>query len=381
MSVSPTRTTSPSGASPADASLVPYIVDCDSHIMPDPRELAPYLPQRWSRYLASFGLRTPGELGLVRARWMACRADAWSPSGRQPGSDPAFFREQLLDAFDIDVAILNSVMMSAQVFVGGNQPLEFTAALMAAANDWTAEHWIEFDDRLYASICSPFESPRAAVREIERWAGHERFVQILMPFRLQKPLGNPAYWELFEAAVHHDLPIALHPGSIGNNMITGAGWPSYYYEDHVGLPQALMNQMASLVCEGAFDRFPTLKIVVLEGGWSWVAPFLWRFDRAWAQLREEVPHLQRRPSEYVREHCWFATQPIEEPARPEQFLEALAMFGMPHRLLFSSDYPHWDFDAPDQAIPLTLPEATRRDILGTNALTLYHRLPGAAQAR
>jgi predicted TIM-barrel fold metal-dependent hydrolase len=362
-------------ASPAGATgtTKPFIVDCDSHIMPSTEDLAPYLPQRWRRYLATFGLRTPGELGMVRARWMACRADAWSPTGRQPGSDPAFFREQLLDAFDVDRAVLNSVMMSAQVVVGGNQPRDFTAALMTAANDWTAEHWIAFDERMYASICSPFEDPRAAVREIERWAG-ERFVQILLPFRLQRPLGSPFYWPLFEAATALDLPIALHPGSIGNNMITGAGWPSYYYEDHVGLPQALMNQIASLICEGAFDRFPTLKIVFLEGGWSWITPYVWRLERAFDQLAEEVTHVRRRPSEYVHDHFWFATQPIEEPGRPEELLEALEILGMPDRLLFSSDYPHWDFDAPDEAIPLTLPVATRRSILGTNALGLYRQL-------
>jgi predicted TIM-barrel fold metal-dependent hydrolase len=356
-----------------------FIVDTDAHNLPLPPDLEPYLPERWAEYLRLIGLRTPAEFGLVRSRWMASRTDAWSPDGKPPGNDPAYFREQLLDAFDIDVAILNSLAMVLQTYIGGNQPPEFSAALLHAANQWAVEHWLDFDDRLYSSICVPFEDSQLAVAEIERWAEHERFVQISMPFRSQKPYGHYKYWPIFELATHYDLPIGLHPGSIGNNPVTGAGWPSFYFEDHVGLPQALFAQVASLVCEGVFDRFPTLKIVFQEGGWSWVAPYAWRFDSAWRQLRAEVPNLQRKPSEYMREHLWYTSQPIEEPERPEQFLEAFARSGVADRLMFSSDYPHWDFDSPDEALPLTLPEETRQKIFSGNALALY-RFPRVAVA-
>lgn len=359
----------------------PFIVDSDTHNYPYPQDLVPYLPQRWRDYLTTIGLRTQAETGLVRARFMACRTDSWPPSGKAPGNDQEFFRQQLLDEWDIDVAILNSMAMGMQWYIGGNQPVEFSAALLAAINDWVAEEWIDADERFYSSICTPFEEDVIGVRELERWAEHDRFVQVLLPFRTQKPVGNRKYWEMFEAAVHYDLPIAFHPGSTGNNMITGAGWPSFYYEDHVGLPQALLNQCASLICEGVFDRFPTLKIVFDESGWSWVTPFCWRFDRAWRQLRDEVPHLQRKPSEYIREHFWFTTQPIEEPERPKQFMEAFELFGQEDRILYSSDYPHWDFDAPDQALPRTLSEETRRKIFGGNALTLYKKLPAPASMR
>ncbi|QEC46448.1 amidohydrolase [Baekduia soli] len=361
--------------SPSSLAQRDFVVDCDSHNLPMLDDLRPHLPARWREYLDTYGLRTLGEMGIVRARWMASRADSWSPSGKLPGSDPEFFIEQLLDREHIDIAILNSIMMSVQMFVGGNQPQEFTNALMAATNDWVAEQWLDRDDRLRASICTPFEDPESLVAEAERWADDDRFVQIQIPFRTQKPLGHRKYWKLYELCTGRGMPLAMHPGSTGNNLITGAGWVSYYYEDHVGLPQALFNQMASMVCEGVFERFPDMKIVIQEGGWSWVAPFLWRFDRAFEQLKGEVPHLQRRPSEYIREHFWFTTQPIEEPERPEQFHEALAALDMPGRLLFSSDYPHWDFDPPS-ALPTSLDDDLRRAILGGNARAVYD-LPGA----
>lgn len=347
------------------------LVDCDAHITPIPPDLVPYLSARWRRYLDLVGLRTPSEVGLIRAKPLAARTDAWAPGGRLPGNDPDFFREDLLDRYDIDIAVLNSLAMATQTLVGGNQPLEFTAELMRASNEWTREYFIEKDQRLYSSICLPFENACDAVPEIERWGADPRWVQILMPFRSQRPIGNPKYWEIFEAAVEYDLPIAFHPGTIGNNQITGAGWPSYYYEDHVGYPGSLMAQTASLIAEGVFERFPTLKIVFQEGGWSWIRPFSWRLDRCFEHLADEVSHLSRKPSEYMNQHFWFTTQPIEEPEHPKQFLEALEIFGLADRLLFSTDYPHWDFDAPDRALPSLLEDDLVQRIMSGNAVSLY----------
>ena len=81
--------------------------------------------------------------------------------------------------------------------------------------------------------------------------------------------------------------------------------------------------------------------------------------------------LQRAPSEYVREHFWFTTQPIEEPEKLQWLPEVLERSGVGDRLMFSSDYPHWDFDSPLEAIPETLPETTRRKLFYQNACRLY----------
>ena len=69
----------------------------------------------------------------------------------------------------------------------------------------------------------------------------------------------------------------------------------------------------SLVIEGVPERFPRLKIVFIEGGFGWIPSTMWRMDQHFERFRDEVPHLKRRPSEYVREHFWFTTQPIDEP--------------------------------------------------------------------
>ena len=74
--------------------------------------------------------------------------------------------------------------------------------------------------------------------------------------------------------------------------------------------------MTSLVCEGVFERFPALQVVLIEGGFAWVPSLAWRLDQHWARMRDEVPHLKRPPVRIHPRALWFTTQPIEEPERP-----------------------------------------------------------------
>jgi len=359
------------------------IIDTDVHnaVPPDAvGALSRYLPDRWAGYLDLIGARSLGEDVLVRMRPATARADAWPPNGKGPGEDPDFAREQLLEKWGIDHAILNNTSGTWQPYIGGNQPAKLTVALMHALNEWNREQWLGHDSRWLSAICVPVEHPDAAAREIALRRESEdadRWVQILLADRLERPIGHEKYRPMLEAAAHYDIPIAFHPGGRGMNPITASGWPSTYYEDHVGYPQAAFSQLASLIFEGVFDRLPGLKVVIVEGGYSWSAPFAWRLDRCWNLLHEEVPHLARRPSEYLAQHVWFTTQPVEEPERPAWFtgmVDQMRSVGLADRLMFSTDYPHWDFDAPSEAIPRTLSAPDRAAIMYRTASALY-RIP------
>ncbi len=139
------------------------------------------------------------------------------------------------------------------------------------------------------------------------------------------------------------------------------------------MSMAFQSQVISLIAEGVFEQFPTLRVVLVEGGFGWLGPLAWRLDSAWARLKDEVPHLRRAPSEYIAEHFWLTTQPMEEPHRSDQFVQMLDQFPpLRERLMFATDYPHWDFDAPDLALPrVPLPAGTAAKIMVENARTLY----------
>ena len=136
------------------------------------------------------------------------------------------------------------------------------------------------------------------------------------------------------------------------------------------LTHSMMNQVTSLILEGVFDVFPDLKVVMIEGGFGWVPQLGWRLDAHWTKMRGEVPHLQRKPSEYLKTNLWFATQPVEEPDNARHLRTLIDWIGV-DRLLFSSDYPHWDFDDPRFAIKTPLTEAERVKIFSSNARALY----------
>lgn len=343
------------------------VIDCDIHnALSSDEVLYQYLPERWRRHHQTIGMRGHYGSAYPRAMPNAARHDAWPPSGGRPGSDLAFLQEQLLDAWNIEYGILNPLFG-----VGGQVNLEFGAALARAVNDWQIAEWLEPEPRLRASIVVPYEDGELAAAEIDRLGDHPGFVQVLLVARTQEPLGRRKYWKMYEAAVRHDLPVGIHFGGAGGGPITGAGWPSHYIEDHGGMPQAFQAQVISLVAEGVFERFPDLRIVLIEGGFAWIPPLMWRLDRSWQKLRGEVPYLKRPPSEYIRQHCWISTQPMEEPPQPRYFDQLLAQLDMDDRLLFATDYPHWDFDAPDRAFPIQLSPQRKRQFMAENARALY----------
>ena len=111
---------------------------------------------------------------------------------------------------------------------------------------------------------------------------------------------------------------------------------------------------------------------------------MWRMDTAWTLLKSEVPHLKRLPSEYIREHVYLTTQPVEEPHKPQQFLQMLEQFGdMVDHILFASDYPHWDSDDPDIALPNSLlgRRASRRSTATTGASYTGSDVPSTVKYR
>ncbi len=342
------------------------MVDCDIHNHLTEDAVSKYLPKKWRDYDRQFGRRmTPGDF-YPKATPMASRTDAWPPGGGPPGSDLAFLRKQLLDAWPIEVGILNTLISVR------NQFRDYDAALATAANACQVAEWLAPEPRLRASLLVPYEDAALAVAEIRRHAGDRRFVQVLIPSRTSEPLGQRKYWPIFAAAAESGLPIGIHFGGwSGGHPISGAGWPTYYLEYHTGMIQTFQAHLISLVCEGVFEEFPGLKIVFIEGGLAWIAPLLWRLDRSWRQLKAENPNLRRAPSEYVRGHFWLTTQPIEEPPEPSQFAGMISGLGMDDRLLFSTDYPHWDFDNPDSALSSFPGPSLRQKVRRDNARALY----------
>jgi predicted TIM-barrel fold metal-dependent hydrolase len=348
------------------------LVDADVH----PTMTLPALRERlsplWREHFDTYGGRVAGAYAMFpRMRNGGFRVDA-RPQVGPPGSDIGLVQQQLLDEYGIDHAVLNP--LQGQVWAA--EAPDLAAALCRALNDWVAEEWLDRDPRFLGSICPPFEHPELAVAEIERVAGDDRFVQVLLPTTPELPLGDRRYWPVLQAAADAGLPVALHTG--GQEQHRGAGWPSYYLEMHVWNGNTAAMQLLSVLTSGVLDAIPHLQIISVECGIAWAAALSWALDDAWSFLRDDAASaLDRAPSELLRERFWFTTQPIEEPDDPGQLAFAFDALGMTDRIIFSTDYPHWDFDAPGQALPRALAPDVRAAILGENAVRLYGLRVGA----
>jgi len=345
----------------------PALIDCDFHNELDSiKDLYPYLSQHWRDHIDTFGMRGPS--GGIYPRFMDHREDARPPSGRRSGSEVTHSRSDFLDPYNVAHAMTIPLTSAPRML-----NLDLGAAMASAVNDWQIAEWLEPEPRLRASLTVAVEDPISAAKEIERLGNDKRFVQVFVPGRTHEPLGRRKYWPIYEAAAKHGLHIMSHAFGSYGYPITGAGHASFYVEEHVGPAQAVQANIISLVTEGVFETFPTLKFVSVENGFGWVPSLMWRMDNTYKLYKDEVPHLKRLPSEYIREHVYLTTQPVEEPHKPEYFLQLIEQFGdMVSHILFASDYPHWDSDDPDFALPNNLPDAMLKAIQFDNARKLYN---------
>jgi predicted TIM-barrel fold metal-dependent hydrolase len=349
------------------------LIDCDVHpALRAPGDLDPFLSARWRahRKLYPTRIRQPftEALAYPRIAPAIARADAWPPSGLAPGADLDFMREQHLDVFGIEYAVLIPLLRDNGWH---ERNIEYGAALCSAVNQWQIAAWLERDSRLRGSIVVSPEHPEAAIAEIQRHANDRRFVQVTMPPRTVEPLGRLRYRSIFAAAAACGLPVGFHVAApVAGHPSTGGGWASYYFEDHYSGVTAMEALVISLVVEGVFEEISDLRIVLIEAGFAWLPALGWRLDKHWKRLRDEVPHLRRAPSEYIRDGVWCTTQPVDEPEKRPHLIDTISWTGW-DRIMFSSDYPHWDFDDPRYALKIPLSRAEKRLIFHDNAHALY----------
>ena len=348
-------------------------IDCDIHpAVPSTKALLPYLSDyRRDQFTNRHIDQSPFTLMSYPPNSpLSCRPD-WKPAKGLPGSDFDMLRRDALDAFGTKLAICNVLHGAIALF---NE--DMAAVLCSAVNDWTRKELLDRDPRLRASILIPYQNPELAVKEIERVAADQRFVQVTMLVMGDTLLGGRRYWPIYKACEKLGLPIGVHAGSLFRTAPTYSGWPSYQVEDYVSNGAAFENMLVSFIAEGVFQQFPTLKLICVESGITWLPTLLWRINKEWRGVRAEVPWLDRAPAEMVRDNVRFTLQPVDAPASdPDKFLRTIEHIGSDKVFLFSTDYPHWHFDG-DDVLPNGLPDATLQKLLTDNALQTYPRLNG-----
>lgn len=346
-------------------------IDCDVHpTVPGLRALLPYLDDQWRETAIRRGFDELDTIAYPAPSPLTVRADWRDREGRGAATAERLAREAL-EPFGTGAAILNPLY-------GVQVPYSdaIAAAFCRAVNTWTAREFLDMDARFRASIVVPMLNTDHAVEEIEFWAADRRFVQVLLLVGSELPLGRQQNWPIYEAAQRHNLPIGIHAGSTYRHPITPVGWPSYISEDYVNQAPAFQSQLSSLLAEGVFARFPRLTVVLMESGVSWLPAWLWRFSKFWKGLRSEIPWVADPPATIIRDRVRLTLQPFDVP--PDTIPRLLDHIGSDEMLLFSTDYPHFQFEATN-AMPAGIDPDHARKIMVDNPRRTYLRLQETVQ--
>ena len=343
-------------------------IDCDIHpAVPNLKALHPYLSDHWRDIIVQRGMHELNSIAYPANSPLSSRPD-WRIPGKPAGSDLDLLRQHALNPFQTSVGILNCLYGVQLLFSE-----DMGAGFARAVNDWIVGEWLNKEPRLRASIVVPAQNPDMAVDEINRCAGDKRFVQVLMLVMGDMPLGKRHYWPIYAAAEKHGLPIGIHAGSAYRHPVTPLGWPSYYTEDYAAQAAAFQQALTSLICEGVFVKYPDLKVVLLESGFTWLPAHLWRLTKFWRGLRMEIPWVDRSPAEIVRNNVRLTIQPCDGPPTEEMFRTLMEHMDSDELLLFSTDYPHWQFEGED-VLPPGLSRDLVRKIMIDNPRATYARL-------
>lgn len=346
------------------------VIDTDVHeSFATIKDLVPYLADPYRDWIATGAWRGFSQPFAYTSPGLGNRADVKSKDGSASASDYGAMRDQVLDRYNLDYAVLTGYFYPS----GLKLQYGFASALASAYNDYVAENWLAKDDRFIGSVQVFVRDPVAAAREIDRMAAHPQIRQVMLPVVDDIAYGDPVYRPIFEAAQRNELMIALHHTTFAQGPY---GMGLHYMERHALIPIALMPQVISLVVNGLFDLYPKLKFMILEGGFSWLPHIMWRLDREYRQGRVEVPWIKKLPSVHIRERLRLSTQPTED-IPTDHWVKLIDLMGTDEILVFSTDYPHFDFDDPDAAIPRALPGDLRDKILWKNAAAFYGVSPKA----
>ncbi|WP_309072002.1 amidohydrolase family protein [Arthrobacter sp.] len=363
------------------------VVDCDVHPTPRRGALMEFLDPKIAREAKLKGQGAENGLYYDPPDYhhsKAMRVDAFPDDGEFACSDPTLaFQQLVLDSG-------SDLIMLGPTSGGMGDTDEEVTAMAAATNLWQDAAWLNREDnwhgRFYGSICANITEPERAALEIEHWAGHEKFKQVLIHAEPRPSWGHPKYDPIWAAAVKHNIPVACHLGRGKHNLLpmSPVGFMTYNHDFMVTYSMLAANQVMSLIFDGVFERFPTLQIVFIEHAFSWILPLMWRMDSIHAARGNETG-LSKEPSQYVRDNIWFTTQPLDYPEDKLELTRAFEWMQADKMMLFSSDYPHWTFDEP-RWLAKHIPDQMRDAVMYQNALDLFGlpsqvpALPGQVKA-
>ena len=321
-----------------------------------------------ARQREPFAAQSPARHPAPASLWPRAASAGPARAGRENGSHRFVeLARRAMDALGLDYQI---VFPTPMLSLGMHPQDELEAALGGAYNKWLVERILPEDDRLKGLLYLPFNTPEACVEQVERYAGNDRVIGYTVCSTRNKPVHHNAYMKLYALMEETGKPFAFHSGFNWND-------PSFLQLNRFISMHALsfvhynLIHMTNWIINGLPERFPKLKVMWVESGLAWIPYLMQRLDHEYQMRSCEAPLLKRLPSEYMRD-MFYTSQPMEK-TNPKLLQATMEAFNAETQLLYASDWPHWDFDAPSTITTLPfLSEQAKRNILGLNAARAFN---------
>lgn len=315
------------------------IVDTDVHLTVHPEALEPYLDEPYRTRVTDVTYGDPFPSSSWD-QWMGGKIDDnWSTFTE------AADLEAFCENFYIDYPIVNTFEPLSKF-----PQADYATSLMRAYNDLLLDRILDTNEDYLGLASIATQQPEKAAEELDRLGDEPQIVGAYIGNTgAQPPLGDPSYDILYQSAEDNDLPIAYH----GNGEDMGYEFPrqnqglNVFLEVHtLAHAWSQMLTLTSLVTEGVPEKFPDLNFLFLEAGIGWVPYLMFRLNKEYSIRRREAPLLEHSPEQYIRESCYFASQPLGEPDELAHMSRIIEVLGT-ESIMFATDYPHWDFDHPE----------------------------------
>ncbi len=276
-----------------------------------------------------------------------------------------------MDAMSVDYSCL---FPTGMLNVGLHPQKEMEVELCWAYNRWVTEKVLpESGGRMFSMLSLPVSDPDAALRHVETF-GHRKGVGGFMVTTVRTiPIHDNTLMKVYRAIEERGLVLSFHSAFNWNENVF-RGCNRFLAVHALGFSFYNILHCTNWVTNGIPERFPKLPVIWIEAGLAWIPFLMQRLDHEYMMRPSECPSLKKKPSEYMRD-MYYSTQPIEI-----QDMEAMKvtfrMMDAENRLLYASDYPHWDFDLPSTIYDLPfLSERAKHNILGGTAARLFKLAP------
>jgi predicted TIM-barrel fold metal-dependent hydrolase len=287
---------------------------------------------------------------------------------RDLATDP---RERLKD-MDRDGIERGLLFPSAGLYLPSVDEPEYAVALCRAYNNWLYDYCAADRRRLLGVGVVPVQDIAAAVEETRRCIRELGFrAMFVRPNPVKGRLLSDNYYDpLYRTLMQCGAPLMVHEGSGAYLPAAGAERfrGQWFFTHTISHPVEQMLASLALICQGALERHPELQVCFLESGAGWLPYWLWRMDEHYEILPFQVPWLKMAPSDYFRRQCYTSFEPDET-----RLGDVISSIGA-DRVLFASDYPHWDakLSGSPQAVMerRDLDGAALKKIMGENAARL-----------